>query len=188
MSEEEKSIVSNTFQSFHPFPGWWQIAEIRPKVVTSNIDTPHVVNSWQKKKDSTVNFFQDYWLTILHRTTKMFIVLGLTPIKTCGVWSYSIMYALIWVWPCAHNLLLKKKQSVIMYYTDLRARLSKTVILPKLLNESVSIWIDGKHFFEGVKHFLSRPSPKPKFINIYDEKRISSALRVYHGLRILSLL
>ena len=96
----------------------------------------------------------------------------------------------IWVWPCAHNQFLKKKQSVIIYY--IRARLFKTVILPKLLNESVSILKESKkqtqYFFEGVKHFLSRPSPKPKFINIYDEKRISSALRVYLGLRILSLL
>lgn len=40
-------------------------------------------------------------------------------------------------------------------------------VLRKLLNESISIWIDGKYFSEGVKHFLSRPSPKPKCINIY---------------------
>lgn len=120
----------------------------------------------------------------------MFIVLGLTPIETCSVWPYSIWYTLIWVWPCAHNQFLKKNQSVIMYY--IRVRLFKTVILPKLLNKSVPILKESKkqtqYFFEGVKHFLSRPSPKPKFINIYDKKRISLALRVYLGLQMLSLL
>lgn len=79
-----------------------------------------------------------------------------------------------------------------MYYTNIRARLSKSVILPKLLNEFVSILKESlkqtQYFFEGVKHFLSRPSPKPRFINIYDEKRISLALRVYLGLQMLSLL
>ena len=77
-----------------------------------------------------------------------------------------------------------------MYY--IRARLFKTVILPKFLNESVSVLKESKkqtrYFFEGVKHFLSRPSPKPKFINIYDKKRISLALRAYLGLQMLSLL
>lgn len=77
-----------------------------------------------------------------------------------------------------------------MYY--IRVRLFKTVILPKLLNKSVPILKESKkqtqYFFEGVKHFLSRPSPKPKFINIYDKKRISLALRVYLGLQMLSLL
>ena len=120
----------------------------------------------------------------------MFIALGLTPIETCTVWPYSIWNALISVWPWAHNQLLKKKQSVIMYH--IRARLSKTVILPKLLNESVHILKESlkqtQYFFEGVKHFLLRPSPKPKFINIYDEKRISLVLTVYLGLQMLSLL
>ena len=77
-----------------------------------------------------------------------------------------------------------------MYY--IRTRLFKTVILPKLLNESVSILKESKkqtqYFFEGVKHFLSRPSPKRKFIKIYDKKRISLALWAYLGLQMLSLL
>lgn len=166
-----------------------KIAEVRPKVVTLNIDNYLHGKFVAREKISRLTFFKT-WLTILHLTTKMFIILGLTPIETCSVWPYSIWYALIWVWPCAHNQFLKKNQSVIMYY--IRARLFKTVILPKLLNESVSILKESKkqtqYFFEGVKHFLSRPSPKPKFINIYDKKRISLALRVYLGLQMLSLL
>lgn len=49
-----------------------------------------------------------------------------------------------------------------MYY--IRARLFKIVILPKLLNESVSILKESKkqtqYFFEGVKTFLIKTVAK----------------------------